>query len=128
QITAEALWGQRSAAPLRLDGLRLQQDYWQLEGAVGLMFGARIQNFTLYAGPRIAGQYVQRRFPDDSVLEGTVQDHFGLSPALAASARWHPHDRISIGLTGRFGVLLFGVDDNRILPYLEAGLSVGITP
>ena len=128
QIGLEAVWGLRNAATVRVDGLDLRQDYWQLETAVSVGFGGRLGDFGLYGGPRIAGQYVQRRFPDDAVLMDTVQDHFGFSPALFADARWYASKTISVGITGRLGVLLFGVDDNRALPFAEGGLTVGITP
>ena len=128
QLSIEALWGIRTGAPFRLDGLELRQDYWQIETAVAAAWGGRIGDFTLYAGPRLAGQYMQRRFPDDPVLNDTVQDHFGVSPAISGAVRWHPTRSLTVGATGRFGLLLFGVDDNRALPFGEAGLSVGITP
>ena len=128
QVAVEALWGRRNDAPLRLDGRDLRQDYWQLETALSVAWGGRVGAFTLYAGPRLAGQYVQRTFPNDAVLGDTTQDHLGVSPAVAGVARWHPWTNVSVGLTGRFGVLLFSVDDNRALPYAEAGLSIGVTP
>ncbi len=127
-VSLEVLGGARTGAPFRLDGLELRQDFWQLETAIGATWGMRLGEFSLHAGPRIAGQYMQRRFASDSVLSGTVQDHFGFSPAVLTAARWHPFDVLTVELTGRLGVLLFGVDDNRALPYGEAGLSVGVTP
>ena len=128
QVSIEGLWGQRTGAPFRIDGVELRQDYWQIESAVAAAWGARLGDISLYGGPRLAGLYMQRRFPDDPVLAGTVQDHFGLSPAVTADARWHLSPAVTVGATGRIGLLLFGVDDNRALPFGEAGLTVGITP
>ena len=128
QLIVEVLGGRQDNATLMLDGLRVQQDYWQLEAAVGAAWGVRIGDFAFYGGPRIAGQYVQRSFPGDDVLGQTVQDHFGVSPAVGLAVRWFPWRSVSVGLTSRFGVLLFGVDNNRALPYLEGGLSIGVTP
>ena len=128
QVAIEALFGQRSDASFRLDGLRLRQDFWQVETGLDVAWGGRIGDLALYGGPRLAGLYVQRRFPDDDVLRQTVQDHFGLSPALAGSARWYANDWLSVGLIARLGVLLFGVDNNRALPFAEGGLTIGVTP
>ncbi len=128
QVGAEVLWGQRNGAPFQLDDVTLRQDFWQLESAVQVTWGARFRQFSFHAGPRLAGQYMQRRFPVDSALRGTVQDHFGLSPAVVTSARWYPWENVSLGVTGRFGVLLFSVDNNQALPFAEGGVSIGVIP
>ena len=128
QVRAEVLFGRLTNAPFVLDGLRLRQDFWQLESAVQFTWGGRIGAFAFYGGPRLAGQYVQRRFPGDPILSNTVQDHFGFSPAVAFEARWHALRWLSFGVTARMGLLLFGVDDNRALPYGTGGFSLGVTP
>ena len=128
QVSLEVVAGHRNSAPFRLDGRDLRQDFWQLQTAIGAAWGGRLGDFALYGGARLVGQYAQRRFPGDPVLAGTVQDHFGFSPALQVSARWLPNRYLSVGLTGRMGLLLFGVDDNQTLPYAEGGLMVGVTP
>lgn len=128
QIRVEALGGFRNDVSIQLDGLQLRQDYWQLEIAVGAAWGGRFGDFLIAGGPRIAGQYVQRRFPSDPILGDTVQDHFGFSPAAALTLGWFVHPDVTLGVTGRIGVLIFGVDDNRALPYAEGGLNIGFTP
>lgn len=127
-LQVDLLFGRRSGALLDLGALAVQQDFFQAEIGVGLLWRLRLGSFSVAAGPRLAALYFRRGFPSDPVLLDRTQDMLGLSPALAAETAYYfgADDTVSLALFGRSGVLLYSVDDNRALGYLEGGLTLGV--
>lgn len=124
------LFGGQDNLVLDLGDLSVQQNFFEAQFAAGMMWRAKLGPLRLGVGPRLAALYMRRSFPGDAVLGQRTQDMLAFSPAVAGEAQFLLGDRGSfiIGATGRSGVLLYNVDDNRTLAYLEAGVFVGYRP
>ncbi|MBK8011133.1 MAG: caspase family protein [Deltaproteobacteria bacterium] len=123
----ELLVGGRRDRTLALQSLELSYDFFEAQAALSITWSKSVGPVALAAGPRLAGLYMRRSFPNNEVLSAHPQDHFGLSPGLGASATWFLTDarNLSVEGIGRLGCLPFSVDDNRTLFYAEVGLAVG---
>ncbi len=99
----------------------------QVQASLGIHWRLNLGPIGLFAGPRVAGIYLRRTFPEDQQLDGITQDHFGVSPQISLGANWYiDRDRdFSLGLLTRAGYLAFSVDENRSLFYGELGLTLG---
>lgn len=127
RLENELLLAGRNGQKLSLAGADIGYDFFEAQLGTSLLWGLRLGDFDLAAGPRLAAIYLRRAFPQDSVLARHVQDHFGLSPGIASSAAYNfGGDRdFSVQLAVRLGFLPFGVDENRALFFAEGGIFLG---
>jgi hypothetical protein len=128
QLAIDVLAGGTGQEELGLGAERVAYDFFEAEVGIELLWSLGNERWAMLLGPRIAGLYVRRSFPDDPDLAGFTQDHFGLSPAIVTGLRYG-FDRKgdwSLAARGTFGFYSFGVDENRALFYAEAGLAFGL--
>lgn len=125
-LTLDVMFGGQGDQTLTLEKIDLSYDFFEAQAGISLLWSIDAGPATFGAGPRIAGLYMKRSFPNNAVLSAHPQDHFGLSPGLVTSAAWSlsDHPRLGIEAIGRFGFLPFSVDDNRALFYAELGVSL----
>jgi len=126
----DLLFGGRQGVRLDLGQLDVQQNFFESQFAMALMWRFGLGPVVLGLGPRLGALYMQRTFPGDEVLGQQTQDMLSFSPSLAFDAQTFlgASKSVTIGLSARSGVLLYNVDDNRTLAYVEAGLFVGYRP
>ncbi len=126
----DLLFGGQDNLSLDLGEVSVKQNFFEAQFAAALMWRTKMGPLLLGMGPRLASLYMRRSFPSDDVLGQRTQDMLAFSPAVAAEAQIFFGDRNSfvLGATGRSGILLYNVDDNRTLAYIEAGISVGYRP
>lgn len=124
------LAGGRGNQGLALPGVELNYNFFEIETAVEMIWALGNEQWAMLLGPRLAGLYLRRTFPDDPVLASHVQDHFGLSPAIVTGLRYGIDDagHFSVEARGHLGVFVFGVDETRALAYAEGSLWLGYTP
>ena len=123
----DVLVGGAGQQTLDYSGLSLQYDFFELQLAIAWLWGFDEPSWSLMAGPKLAGLYLSRTFPDDPDLVSYAQDHFGLSPAIDVLFRYAFGDDGGFVLSARGGVgfMMFSVDDNRPTFYTQLGLSAG---
>jgi hypothetical protein len=127
RFTTEILIGGSKENVLDLSSLSLGYDFFEAQLAISMQWGADVGMFAFALGPRLAGLYMKREFPGDDVLSMHPQDLFTLSPGATGTISFFPgSDRdLSIEVTGRTGLMMFGVDENRVLVYGELGVMLG---
>jgi hypothetical protein len=130
KISLDVLAGGRGNQGLALPGVELNYNFFEIETAVEMIWALGNEQWAMLLGPRLAGLYLRRTFPDDPVLAAHVQDHFGLSPAIVTGLRYGIDDagHFSVEARGHLGVFVFGVDQTRGLAYAEGSLWLGYTP
>lgn len=126
ELSLDVAAGSRGSQPLDLQALSVSYDFFQAQAGVELTWRIGGDAWAALLGPRIAGLYVRRSFPDDPQLTAFTQDHFGVSPALVTGLEYVLDRRWTIAARGVLGLFFFGVDQNRALLYAEAGLSLGM--
>lgn len=127
-VGLDVTMGARGDAELRLGELVLAQDFFQAQIAVEMIWSwapiAAAPGLRLLGGPRVAGVYLRRSFPEAPALP--AQDHFALSP-MGVAGLGFGYGRVRVEMMARLGFLPFSVDDNRTLFFLEGGMLLGVS-
>lgn len=126
-LSLDAAMGGADRVELQLDRLSIPQDYFQVQVGLEMVWSFEplpaLPELSLLIGPRVAGVYMSRSFPDDPGL--ALQDHFTLSPA-AVGGLGYSIGGLRIEGVARLGFLSFSVDEKRSLLYLEGGLVLSM--
>lgn len=123
----DLLFGGRRGVQLDLGEFTVRQNFFEAQLAMGLMWRLALGPVVFGLGPRLSAMYMQRSFPGDVVLGQQTQDMLAFSPAVSLEVQ-HTFGRGSgfvLGAQGRSGLLLYNVDKNRTLGYIEAGIFLG---
>ncbi|MFO0726984.1 MAG: caspase family protein [Myxococcota bacterium] len=130
KVSVDVLAGGRGHQGLVLPNLELPYNFFELETAAEMIWALGDDRWAMLLGPRLAGIYVRRTFPEDPILSAHVQDHFGLAPTAVVGLRYglDRGGHFAVELRGHLGVYFFSVDKTDAFAFAEGSLWLGYTP
>lgn len=126
ELGLDVMAGGRGAQQLDFDRVMVGYNFLEAQVGLELMWRLGDDRWSLIFGPRIAGLYFRRSFPDDPLLASLTQDLFAISPSLASGIGFTIDKRWTFSFRGSLGVLPFGVDENKPYGYGELSLMAGL--